>query len=368
MKINLRLSLIIASIFNCLPGTAQEMWPGDVNNNGVVNGVDLLYLGLAYNSEGPERANGNTGWQGQAITGLWAQSFPGGLNYAYADGDGDGTIDDDDRDAIEENFALTHGTITPDAYANAAPGTAPRIFLEPDAAVVQEGAMLNVNLILGDSGMPATNFYGIAFKLSYDAELLSDDDGIEYEPGANSWIAAGDVEIEELFIPNEAAGTAELAITRTNQQVVPSGSGSIGAFSIIIEDIIVGLEMDTLNIRIDSVLLLDNELRAFPVVPDSTMIIIAKDTNLVSAASTAGQGIQLALFPNPSKGSFSLRSGQPLSGLTLCDQLGRQMLILPEKRGPGLYHIQTAGLPPGMYFLAGQSPKGRFSRKIIIHP
>lgn len=350
-----------------LPAGAQEVWPGDVNNNGIVNGVDLLYLGLAYNSEGPERTNGDTEWQAQPITAFWPQSFPNGLNYAYADGDGDGSIDDDDKDAIEENFSLTHGTVTPDVYANAAPGAAPRIFLEPGATVVQEGAQVSVGISIGDLSMPVNNFYGIAFKLSFDAELLADDDGIEYAGELNSWIAAGDGEIEELFMPDETTGTAELAVTRTNQQAAPAGSGRIGAFSIIIEDIIVGLSVDTFNIRIDSVLLLDHELGAIPLVPDSAMIIIARDPKAVSATS-ATDGTQLQLFPNPGKGPFFLRSGQPLSGFSLHDKLGRRMPVAVSQKTPGLYQVQATGAPPGLYFLTGCSPEGCFSKKMLIQP
>ncbi len=368
MKVFFRLSLIITLALGFFSqAKAQEMWPGDVNNNGVVNGVDLLYLGLAYNSEGPERTDGDTDWQAQPITAFWPQSFPNGLNYAYADADGDGEISDNDRGAVEDNFGLTHGTVTPDTYANAAPGTAPRIFLEPDVAIVQEGAMVNVALILGDADMPIENFYGIAFKLSYDTELLAGDDGLEYEDAENSWIAAGNGEIEELFISNEDAGTAELAITRTNQQPVSEGSGTIGSFSIIIEDIIVGLSIDTVRIRIDSVLLFDSELRARPLVPDSTEIIVAKDPRLVST-STVDEPLQLSVFPNPGKGSFFLRSNRELSKLALFSQLGNQVPIVVARKKTGLLHIRAPEAPPGLYILAGQSAGQRFSQKIIIHP
>ena len=42
-----------------------------------------------------------------------------------------------------------------------------------------------------------------------------------------------------LYVDDEDAGTAELAITRTNQQSVAGRADQFGSFSIIIEDIIV---------------------------------------------------------------------------------------------------------------------------------
>jgi len=34
---------------------AQSVYPGDVNNNGVVNGSDLLLIGEAFGTTGPPR-------------------------------------------------------------------------------------------------------------------------------------------------------------------------------------------------------------------------------------------------------------------------------------------------------------------------
>lgn len=42
----------------------QLLWPGDINNNGIANHIDLLYYGIARDAEGPERIEEDTDWYG----------------------------------------------------------------------------------------------------------------------------------------------------------------------------------------------------------------------------------------------------------------------------------------------------------------
>ncbi len=90
-----RLACIISALLFTIafqPLSAQEVWPGDANNNGIANAVDALYIGVAYGTEGPERDDATTDWEAQPFE-LWGAAFPDGTNYGYADADGDGEID-----------------------------------------------------------------------------------------------------------------------------------------------------------------------------------------------------------------------------------------------------------------------------------
>ena len=83
--------LVFASFFSPLVG--QEVWPGDINNNGTVNNVDLLYWGIAQGSAGLPRDEEGTDWGAYSIDDLWGQTFSNGLDYAYADCDGNGFVE-----------------------------------------------------------------------------------------------------------------------------------------------------------------------------------------------------------------------------------------------------------------------------------
>ena len=78
----------------CLQGVQSQniIWPGDINNNGVVNEVDMLFWGIAYGQTGPSRMPMDSTFIGYPFDSLWAQSFPMGPNYAYADANGDGVV------------------------------------------------------------------------------------------------------------------------------------------------------------------------------------------------------------------------------------------------------------------------------------
>ena len=71
--------------------SAQDVvWPGDVNNNGVVNEADLLFLGLGFGETGPARKTPSSVWDQQASPLPWATSAVPGLNSFLADCNGNG--------------------------------------------------------------------------------------------------------------------------------------------------------------------------------------------------------------------------------------------------------------------------------------
>ena len=353
------------------PLPAQVVWPGDANNNGIANAVDALYIGVAHDSDGPDRDDASTDWEAQPFE-LWGTSFPDGTDYGYADTDGGGEIEDDDISGVLENFGLTHGLQSPDGYANAAPGgNAPTLSLQPSATLVEPGMPVEISLSLGEAAAPLTNFYGIAFRFSYNEELLEDgSSSLQYDDLENTWLNADEAEVEELFYNDDLTGRAELALTRLNQTTI-SGSGEIAAFSIIIEDIIVGLTVDTFELSIDSVLLIDNNFKRVPVVPDTARIIVAKDTNLVNTGTTqAARQLEARVYPNPARTYCYLKTPAALSELRLIDAYGRLVwtappeLLLPvgDARRIPLHH-----LPPGTYQLQGRSPNGQLYQKVVVH-
>ncbi len=363
-------AIIFCSLLSWLPAFTQVVWPGDVNNNGTVNGVDVLYWGIAFGSSGPARADASTAWQGVPLLSLWEQRFPDGLNYAYADCNGDGIVDDDDLDdAIEDNFGLMHGTILPDGYQNGVLGTAPRLRLQPDVEIASFGTTVNIGLYLDDSDMPLADFYGVAMLLSYTPNLLDADDGLDFDIAEDSWIEADNSQVEDIFEGDEVLGRAELAITRTNQRAVPVGPGEIGRFSIVIEDIIVGREIDTFRLRIDSVFLINERLELTPIVPDTALIIITKDPKVTAVTSTPPSRPPMKIFPNPaSAGSdFYLESNtSSLHELKLIDQLGRVWPMSVYAVQEGIYRLNASGIPPGIYWLSAYVSGNLIGQKIIF--
>jgi len=80
------------------------VWPGDADNDGAVDGADVLPLGLYFGSTGPSRAGAPSyTWMAQECPLGWAT-----LPMCYADCDGNGIIDAADVFAIGLNFGQSH--------------------------------------------------------------------------------------------------------------------------------------------------------------------------------------------------------------------------------------------------------------------
>ena len=342
---------------------AQTMWPGDVNNNGIVNGIDVLYVGLASGAEEEERVGGNASWTEQTITSLWEQSFVDGINYAYADCDGDGEIEEEDiSNAIKINFGKTHGTVLPDEYSGAGGGNAPFVELLPQVANVGLNDMIHFDLWLGSTDTPVQNFYGIAMELSYNPDFVLSG-AWNYEGISSPWFDPVDDDSETLFFVDPVAGKMHLAITRTDQQSI-SGAGKIGDFSIVIEDIVVGFLSDTLTLQIDKIRMIDQNFSTLSVVPDSTFVVISRPDRTVNQYDTP----EVSVYPNPVNDFFTIQSTAPVTGYELTDIAGKQ--VLKEER---LDERQTITISKNKYDLHSQlyllkvyTKKGMVVKKIIV--
>ena len=116
---------VVCIVFSSLSVFAQgqeTLHSGDMNNNGIVNAVDLLYWGQSFGASGPER-NGPTGVftpeeleEIEKFGAVYKDSLYN-IDVAYADANGDGLIDDlDVSEVFIPNYGLTHGDILSDGY------------------------------------------------------------------------------------------------------------------------------------------------------------------------------------------------------------------------------------------------------------
>lgn len=363
--------LLVFLLFWTLAAQAQVVWPGDVNSNGIVNSVDVLYVGLAYGSMGPERINGSENWEAQNISSFWGTAFPGGVDYAYADCNGDGQIDEDDlKGVIRKNFGLIHGARQADGFSNGAAGVHPPLILEPEMSVTEWGARLNIDLRLGSETFPVSNFYGIAIKMSYKAGVINqnaDEEGFDFELNENSWVGSGDDHgVEYVFRKDHAAGKAELAITRIDQNFISQGSGSIGNFSVVVEDIIVGSEMDTFTIQIDSVLYLDDQFNIYPIVPDSSLVIIRDSSSSVTNTEDELLGAEWRVYPNPAHSYFIIETQSAIDRIRVYNAMGRTMPLSIKHNALGKKEIRTDHWPDGLYYLELSTGTQSIVKKLAV--
>lgn len=368
---------LFSGLFMCLVLglDAQAVWPGDANNNGVVNSVDVLYIGWAFGATGPARSITSTDWEAQTAPAPWSNTFPDGLNFYFADANGDGVVDEEDvEEAVDDNFGLLQGVLTTDGYANApSNSSAPALFLDPLVNILQMGDTARFNLRLGSEAMPIQDFQGIALKASVRAVngSLLDELDFEHDPLENLWLAQGDDDFLDFDKTDQNdPNKIEVALSRTDRQGV-SGSGLLGQFSVIIEDIVVGLPTDTLIIQIDSVRLVSSTgFQTVAVKPATARVILGEKVSSTAAISFSGASLPLEVYPNPTRiNSVSLNlAPNELKTLQLITTDGRVINPAWYFQSQQRVRVSLPFLVPGIYFLRAYTAEGIRSCKLSIIP
>lgn len=274
-----RFVFFLSSLFFSLLGlNAQTLYPGDINDNGEVTGVDFLYFGLAYGDTGPARENPSNAWTPQVIN-LWPNSFPDGINHAYADANGDGIVNENDLGStFWPNFGQSLATTTFDGNSPGQQDLHPELILEADVNVATPGSTVNVSVAIGTEELPVENFYGIAFTLKYNNDIIDSESGISFQIADDVWIDPSGTESRSMVIDNLQDGSTEIAITRIDQNVIQSGFGDLGIFSIVVEDDIIGfVPPDSIRIQVGKIRLINNNLQTLPIA--TTRLAVAMDYN-----------------------------------------------------------------------------------------
>lgn len=265
------LLLLFLGVFSTQLISQDRLWPGDANNNGVTNCVDLLYLGVGYNETGPLRPNASTLWQEQIIDSLWSLDYAdNAVNLAHGDCNGDGTINTDDLVmAIRANYFLSHNSnsipTSADGYTSSTSG-APLVEIVPNATSVNEGDPISVEFNLGDSSLPLNDFYGVALIISYDRPFIDLSAPAQFTAEQNAFTDPTNSHSVNNIVTDTLNRQVEFSYVRTNQINAASGSGTIGTFEFIIDDdVIEPIPFDTITIKVDSIRIIDKNLNSIPV-------------------------------------------------------------------------------------------------------
>ncbi len=201
-----------------------DVWPGDTDNNGVVNSKDVLYVCLSYNNTGPSRLNASTNWIPQPVM-PW-NSLIDHVNFAHQDADGNGSINLNDIEVVVSNYGaetpwyispLTSQTKVLKLRQSSAPDriTEYELYLESDLPVLA---------------------HGIHGSIDLSEFLKSDLDKVQVDSTLNS--ALGE---DVLFTKyHEDTKILDFAISRTDQQNQAIQNTSLLRVIIIIDDLIDG--------------------------------------------------------------------------------------------------------------------------------
>ncbi|MBL7825669.1 MAG: T9SS type A sorting domain-containing protein [Saprospiraceae bacterium] len=218
---------------------SECVWPGDADNNGAVNHHDLLYLGLAYQTQGPARNDTNLDWLGQEAEDWAIQTNTTNINHKNCDTNGDGAVNAADTLAIVQNWGRVVNPSTDDPFGmhiqqDTAP-LMPLLTIETDT-IQANGQPVLLPIMLGSGQTPADSVYGLAFTIAYDPKIV-EANSVRFIPAADWLLHPEKFMVLQKNFPEH--GHIDVALTRTDGVPV-SQWGSVGTMYVIIEDNIFG--------------------------------------------------------------------------------------------------------------------------------
>ena len=361
---------------------AQVVWPGDVDNNGRVDNLDLLYIGIAQDAVGTPRLTVDSVWMAHPFT-PWGITFPdNNLDYAYADCNGDGVVDEADFEVALFNFYRIHSPINPPVFVSGTTGTDPKLFFQPiSGTTIFEGDEVFVPIHLGTATQPVTDFYGISFTIKFDP-LVFQPFNVFFSPidftGAtgtfDTWITtSGEFYAGgQNFQLNPDPFSIDVTIVKTDGVPITEGDGMIGGFFGIIEENVVALispgnPSANSVLEIQDIRYINQNLEDTPIVNDTTELLIFEfDTTLLSNELELLSS-EINLYPNPAKDRIFIQVPDILvEQLMIVDQAGKVIYRKDNFIQEETIEISTSNIPSGFYFVKLLTDQGLVAKKVSI--
>jgi hypothetical protein len=318
---------------------SQKVWPGDANNDDVVDISDFLYLGVGFGATGPARPLASIVWTGQC-TDAWSSTFPGGVNYAHADCNGDGVIGFDDTTAVFNNWGYVHAKQDDSRSSNY------NLYITTDKLHYNISDSIHATISVGYANRYIPNLYGIAYQF----EIFATGTIIGVSQ-SGSWLTP------KLKVTRPSTSTqVDIAQSRVNH-TDSTGYGVIGTITTKLSG----------SLQADSIYLLVNHITA--VDKTGNPIIINSYARTVTAYPLGVRPIDNAgrinMYPNPNTGMVRIILGSNGAvNMTLSDAIGRNVYdqLLSEK----INTIDLAKLSDGIYTISFTSSSVNQVEKMVI--
>ncbi|MEL7423023.1 MAG: T9SS type A sorting domain-containing protein [Bacteroidota bacterium] len=345
---------------------AQLLFPGDMNNDGIANHLDLLPLAIAYGTEGPPRPAASFDWFPQKST-PWDIGLPvTGIDLSFVDADGNGFLDSLDLDAIAINYDSTQTDAFPPPMPYILPDTfpveeRPRLSLSINRDEVSANDTIIVSIFLDipnpDVFPPSNPPTALACRITFDPTYINEE-AIFYEPdpsAADLMYVAANVNTVD-FGRSVTSGTIEFACGGRGMGALAL-SRPIGQMIIVIEDMIF-LEGDPGFTIEDQVMInLNEEVIDLEVEGDALLVTNTQESPPVR--------IDIEGFPNPSHGPFFVCPGEFSSApnISVYDASGRLVHLDFEPVG-SCFRTDLTVLSPGVYWMVDDV--GGYTRQLTV--
>lgn len=341
--------LIYESGENCI---VDPVFPGDADDNGEANALDLLPIGLNYGKTGTPRSSTHyadlLAWEPQ-ISEDWVADFASAYNKKHVDTNGDGLIDSTDRIAILRNYGKMHKW----SGKTAITANFDLSFGVPDEA--EPGDMVAVDIMLGSENNPVEGLYGIAFTVNYDTALVKPNTMMA--AFINSWFGEESNNMLPLYYDHSESGEIDIAMVRIDQQEV-QGHGKVAEVHFVMDDDLLGKTAGVYELSFSNIHAINLQEEWIEIKGQNNQIVIANEPILTHNQS-------LKLYPNPIGDRFNVQTeGQTIQLIEIYNGQG-QLLIHQKANNTQQIELNTHQLNKGIYLIRCQTSEGVITKKII---
>jgi hypothetical protein len=350
------------------------VWPGDTNDDGIANNIDLLFLGLSYNAPTFPRSIVSNEWLpfqatddvnylsysqlDSAITVNTTESQL--LNIKHIDCNGDGLVSAMDTTAIVLNYGNTHGKNDEQQGDDN-----PILSLVAQTESVAPGDELIIDVVL-NAPQGLVDVYGIAFTAHYAnfygglPIFYPDSTTLNFE---NGFIAQGQENALKLIRNFPADYKIDAAFTRTNYTSI-AGSGKIGEIKLVIEENIAG-KMDGV---IPYIIGLSGAVKCNALGQFQTLNLGQVAGNIVVSnfPSIEPDKQLIDIYPSPFSEMLTIRLFKHIEGkIRLINSAGKIVYENTTSEADDILYLNTSSFEPGLYFFSFVSDDFYYSKKLF---
>jgi hypothetical protein len=324
------------------------VYPGDCNNDGIANNIDYLYLGLAYSESGAPRATNSIVWQAHNAL-AWTGSFPtSNINKVYADCDGDGGVFSNDTSAILTNYSLWHSL--PPIIIDSSTVNSPDLFFEVVEDSIMAGDTAHVNVYLGTNIKQLTDFYGIAFTITYDTAVV-ESNGVSFTFEPTSWLGTDGVDALSMSRDVWARAELDAAYTRIDHNG-ENGFGLIGHMEVVMQDDISGklnLITETINFQAKDIVCYTSQEEPIVIRGEQDSVVVWMQETSIRTHSEAAE---LKLYPVPATTHVNVQATNALpQDVTLYNVAGQVVPVETTTINNRTVQLNVSALPAGIYLI-----------------
>jgi VWFA-related protein len=338
------ITLISADKIVSLSNSAVSVWPGDMDNNGLVDQADVFPIGLYWGKIGSARNNPNFAWSAQACT-IWSP-----ISATYADASGDGLVDQADVMAIGFNWGKSHTRIKNLSVPTVQKTAVASLQCNSLAAYYAPRASFTFTV----QAVNTNDLFGISLILVIDRPDILKIDSVLVMP----WFASDYIEYHQI---DNTTGRMALGVSRKSGQTGVYGNGPIFQIKAHIADTAPLNQSVTLTFDAVKAINVAGQSVGFTATPAVVQIaesmVVSKTADNMPESSTL-----IRNYPNPfnqgTKIEFVLKKAT-WTRLRVFNPLGQVVAILrDEMLNAGSHSLDWAGLdsrnmpvPGGVYFL-----------------